>query len=529
MIRYKIMLLLVTMVTMVGCSTVNGMELNRTVNSIQVTEGYNLTQLETEIQSDTVADTVINTEAVVYSANDYMSELGERVAFSDGDEIVITKSGTYELVGNYSSSTISVNVNKDIDDGIVYLILNNANIVSENATPINILEAKDVVIVLEGENSITQGEVETTDEAFPSAAIYSKADTVITGDGSLTVSTLYNDGINSRDDLIIDDTTIHVNAVEDGIVGKDFLAISESDITVIAGKDGLKTSNAEELGKGNLIVTSGNFNITAQNDGISSEQILQIDGGIFNITSGGGFVEVLNEITRGEGSGNTVSVTSLLEESMKGLKGLNLILNAGEFNISSYEDAVHADDNLSINSGTYHIISGDDALHADNDLVINDIDLVVENAYEGIEGSTVTINGGDITVNVLDDAINAGSENGYVKITDGTINLKAQGDGIDSNGDLVMEGGEIVIEVNAIYSGGDSELDVTGVYTISGGTIVDENGIEVSPTTQRGGGGGGRGQMPQMSGDSERVAPNQNFNQAPANGAVPNKPANNRP
>ncbi len=415
-------------------------------------------------------------------------------------DVVITQSGTYEFTGDYSS--ITVNVDKDIDEDAVYLVLNNASISNENSTPINIMEAKDVIIVLEGENSVTQGEIITTDEEFPSAAVYSRADTVITGDGSITVVTSYNDGINSRDDLIIDGATITVTAVEDGIVGKDLLTISQSDITVTAGKDGLKASNDEDADKGNLVIASGNFNIVAQNDGISAEQTLQIDDGNFNITSGGGFVEVLNEITRGEGSGNTVQPSSLLEDSMKGLKGQNLILNGGQFDISSYEDAVHADNNLTVNGGIYNIISGDDALHADIALLINDIDLVVENAYEGLEGETVTINDGNILINVLDDAINASSESGYVKITDGTISLKAMGDGIDSNGDLTIEGGEIIIDVDAVYAGGDSELDVSGVYNISGGSVVDENGNELEPTQMGGAmggpaGGPGGGQRPQ--------------------------------
>ncbi len=477
--KYLLLTLVIATLALAGCSNTQVNEGELELDSTQNSE-----ETQTNVQNTSSQTNVVNTEAVEYPTGDYIANLGDSVTFSDGDDILITQSGTYKFTGDYMSSTITVNVNKDTDEGVVYLLLNNVNIDSESSTPINIIEAKDVVIVLEGENKVTQGEITTTDEEFPSAAIYSKADTVITGDGSLAITTSYNDGINSRDDLIIEGTTITVDAVADGILGKDLLAISESDITVVAGKDGMKTSNAEEVDKGNLIITSGNFDITAKNDGISAEQILQIDGGTFNIISGGGFVEVLNEITRGEGSGNTISVTSQLEESMKGLKGLNIILNDGEFSISSYEDAIHSDGNLTINAGQYDILSGDDALHADVDLVINDITLEVENAYEGIEGETIAINNGDIIVNVLDDAINASSESGYVKITDGIISLKAQGDGIDSNGDLIVEGGEIVIEVNAVYAGGDSELDVSGVFDFSGGTIVDENGNEISPTAQ---------------------------------------------
>ncbi len=458
-----------------------------------------------QAQSDTTADDMPATDTTTtaeldFPSDDYLKYLGESVTFSDGDEILITESGSYEFTGDYTSSTINVNVDKDTDEGVVYLVLNGANITSDTSTPINIIEAKDVVIVLEGENTVTQGAITTTDEEFPSGAVHSQADTVITGEGSLVVNTLYMDGINSRDDLIIENTTITVNAVEHGIEGKDLLAIDNANINVTSGRDGIRTSNDEDLEKGNLIITSGNFVVNAQHDGIVAEQTLQIDGGNFDITTGGGFVEVLNEITRGEGSGDTVSATDLLEDSMRSLKGTNIIISGGEFVLNSYEDTVHANGVLTINGGVFDILSGDDALHADTDLVINDADVVVQNGYEGIEGETVTINGGDINVTVLDDAMNANSDTGFIKITGGTIFLKCSGDGIDSNGDLIIEGGDIVIDVDALYSGGDGALDVSGTYTISGGSVTDENGNEISSNTSApgggGGGGGGGGMMP---------------------------------
>ncbi len=428
-----------------------------------------------------------NNEAIVFPQVDVVEEISSSPEIISDDEILITSSGTYEFTGDYSS--ITVNVNKDIDEGIVYLVLNNANITSDTGTPINIIEAKDIVIVLEGENTVNQGEITTTDEEFPSAAVYSKADTVITGEGSLTVTTLYMDGINSRDDLIIENAVITVTAIEHGIEGKDLLAFDNANINVTSGRDGIRASNDEDFEKGNLIITSGNFQINALHDGITAEQNLQIDGGSFDITTGGGFVEVLNEITRGEGSGNTVSATDLLEDSMRSLKATNITINAGEFVLSSYEDAVHANGELTINGGNFDILSGDDALHADTDLVINYAKVLVQNGYEGIEGETVTINDGDINVTVLDDAVNANSDTGFVKITGGTIYLECRGDGIDSNGDLIIDGGDIVIDVDAIYSGGDGALDVSGTYTISGGSVTDENGNDISLNTSGPGGG----------------------------------------
>lgn len=437
-------------------------------------------------------------EEVVYEEKNYTTELENSVTLEQSEEILITSSGTYEFSGEYLNSSIVVNVDKDVDKDVVYLVLNNATIQSDVTAPINILEAKDVVIVVEENttNTITQGSIVTSDEEFPSGAIYSKADLAIVGSGVLNVTTEYNDGINSRDDLIIEETTINVTAVGDGIVGKDYIAISDVNINIESQKDGIKSTNTEDLDRGNIIIKSGTFDIVSQTDGISSSNTLQIDGGTFNILSGGGFEKVLNIITVGEGSGNTVSVSSQLENSMKGLKANDMLLNDGTFYISSYEDAIHSDNDLTINGGTYTILSGDDAVHADNMLYINGGKITVEEGYEGIEGSCIIINGGDINVSVLDDAINAGSEEGYLRVTGGNIYLKSSGDGMDSNGDMYIEGGTIILDIDAIYTGGDSEIDVTGEYSHTGGTVQDENGNDLEPSEMgQGGMQGGPGTM----------------------------------
>ncbi len=398
-----------------------------------------------------------------------------------GSNVVITNSGTYNFEGEYES--INVNVDKDIDDGDVYLVFNNVVINNDNGTPINIVEAKNVIILLEDNsyNTITQGEIVTSDTEFPTGAIYSKADLLITGTGSLEVTALYNDGINSRDDLVIEDSTIVVDSVGDGLVGKDLVAIENADVTVVSLKDGIKSSNDVDTSLGNILITSGVYNIKAGNDGINSQNSLQIDNGEFTIETGGGYDGVLNEITVGEGPGTSIQPTDLLEDSMKALKGEYIIINDGIFTLSSYEDAIHSNNSLLINDGDFEMLAGDDAIHADTDLVINNGNINIEDAYEGIEGSTITINGGNLNVVVLDDGINASDENGFIKITGGNLYVYARGDGLDSNGDLIVTGGTTIVEVDAIYSGGDSELDVGGDFEFSGGTLTDERGNSISP------------------------------------------------
>ncbi len=515
--KYIAILTAIFMLVLAGCGTVENADAPSASSEASQTQ----TDTPTEDLSATQNTTI---DGLSFTSEDYLTDLGERTTFSDGEEILITASGTYEFTGDYTSSTITVNVDKDTDDGIVYIVLNGANIESDTGTPINIMEAKDVVILLEGENTITQGEITTDDEEFPSASLYSKADTVITGEGSLSITTLYGDGINSRDDLIIDGGSITVTAMEDGIVGKDLLTIANANITVEAGKDGLKSSNTEDLEKGNLLIVSGEYNITAQNDAISSDNILQIDDGNFELYSGGGYVEVIKTpssgpVGGGAGGGmgggrggfdpstNTFddeNDDTTFEESMKGLKALNsVIINGGTFNISAYEDAIHSDGDVNINGGHLIINSGDDGVHAQNTANITNGTMTIENCFEGIEGIFVNISGGDISINTNDDGINGSDQSGGVTISGGNIEIffGQGGDGIDSNGTFTQTGGDIVITATGSSDAMNAPLDVDGTVTMSGGTIVDQNGDPVEATGHGGGGGGmrpgGDGTMPE--------------------------------
>lgn len=478
---------------LVGCSQISGM-LDTVEEQVVQSDESVLTDTTSPVSQEVdaveleIAFTTVDYDGVNYVENFADADI---ISYSDGDEIYITESGVYEFSGNYNSSTIVVNVDKDIDEGIVYLLLNGVNITSEDGTPINIIEAKDVVILLvDGtDNYINQGAIVTEDTEFPSAALYSKADTVIGGSGSLTIETAYNDGINGRDDMIIENCTITITSVGDGIVGQDYLACNNVTIDIVAGGDGMKATNVEESDKGSLIIESGTYTIDAQKDGISAANTLQLDGGEFTVASGGGYEDILNSITVGEGSGNTVQPSSQLEYSMKGLKAYNIILNDGTFSISSYEDGIHADNDMEINGGTYSILSGDDAVHADGLLTIHDGEITVEVCYEGIEASTIEINGGTIIVIALDDAVNGGTSDGTVTINGGSCYLYSRGDGLDANGDFIMTGGEIIFETDAIYTGGDSELDVSGSTDIQGGTLVDVDGNDVSTSDSQSQGG----------------------------------------
>ena len=241
------------------------------------------------------ASTSVSAITVKYDTEDYYfnwkSQSYTTINLNNGSS-TITKSEIYEVTGTLNDGSLVVNVDKSTDDGIVYLVLNNASISSSDSAPIYIKDAKKVVLILEDgtQNTVYQASSVVTDESGePSSAIFSKSDLTITGGGTLTVTSDYNDGITSKDKFKMTDGTLIITAKQDGIVGKDLLAVEKGNITITAGKDGMRSTNETDAGMGNIAIKDGTFNITANNDGLQAYALLQIDGGTFNITTGGGY------------------------------------------------------------------------------------------------------------------------------------------------------------------------------------------------------------------------------------------------
>ncbi len=149
---------------------------------------------------------------------------------------------------------------------------------------INIINAAKTVFVLaeDTENTVTDGETYTFADPLvnePNAVIFSESDFNPVGAGILTVSGNTNDGIASKDGLIIASGTIAVNAVDDGIRGKDYLVVN-------AEGDGLKSDNEEDAVHSNagMLINAGSFNIASGDDGMYADSTLEINGGDIHIT-----------------------------------------------------------------------------------------------------------------------------------------------------------------------------------------------------------------------------------------------------
>lgn len=188
----------------------------------------------------------------------------------DGTKATILSAGQYLISGTLTNGQIIVNTQ---DESTVKLLTKGVNISCSNNAPLYIYNAKKSVLVLleNTENVFTDGSAYTfaSGEDEPNATIYSKADLTIYGDGKLTVNGNYNDGITSKDGLIIKNANLSVTAKDDGIRGKDYLITDASAFTINAGGDGIKSDNDENATAGYINIGSGTFNITSVGDGIS--------------------------------------------------------------------------------------------------------------------------------------------------------------------------------------------------------------------------------------------------------------------
>ncbi len=396
-------------------------------------------------------------------------------AQAEGGYVIINRAGVYELSGTLANGRIVVNA-KGED---VVLVLNGVNITCSNSSPLYVYKASTVTLIANGktENVFTDGSdydfsLDFCDsvENEPNAAIFSKADLIIRGTGTISVKGNYASGIIGKDNLKIVNTTVNVDAVNNGINGKDSLTIQNSTVNVNAGNDGLRSTkdNDPELGYG--VFTDSNIYVTSGGDGVQIETGLTVENSTLCIKTGGG------SFADGDGS----------QKGIKCNQGY-VSFKSGAAYFDCTDDAFNVAGNLSVSGGVINILTGDDALHSDSAVNVSGGTIVVTMCNEGLEGMSVDISGGTVYVNSKSDGINAAggsdhrgfdgfggdfavNENNSINISGGYIYLNADGDGVDSNGSIYLSGGTLIVAGPS--SGADGAIDYSEDFYLTGGTLL---------------------------------------------------------
>ena len=373
------------------------------------------------------------------------------VTVSDG-VITITKAGNYKLTGTYEGQ-IKVEA---ADSDMVRLILNNATITNSTGAAINVVEADEVVIYTASgtTNTVSDGSsYSDTASGSPDAAIYSKSDLTLAGEGTLKVEGKYEEGIHTSDGLVIASGTLEVNAANTGIKGKDYVDILDGAITVTATKDGIKATNDTDGNRGWVRLSGGTVNISAGDDGFKAERVLEISGGTLNIT-----------------------------QANEGIEAQYINILDGTVNVTSSDDGINASYSTTSTSTTS---TGTESTTATS--TKQSAQGGQNSAPQAPSGSAgqAPAGGGQAPSGTMGQPPAGGGAGGgmgggtfevvdaTINITGGTVTVNTNGDGIDSNGTATLSGGTLI--VNGPFTGGNASLDTNGDLLLNGTTVTAGN------------------------------------------------------
>lgn len=462
-------------------------------SSNQIIQSENITQVSTDLSE------VFGDYQEADFQTDYDEETATKITFADTakiegegaesvDNIVsITQGGTYILSGNTTKGQLKVRVSKE---ETVHLIFAGVTLSNDFGPAVWIEEADQVTATLATDtvNTFTDASAyqNQTPESTEDAAFYSQADLTINGNGTLAITGNYQNGLVSKDDLVLISGTYQIEAVNDAIKGKDMVSIYAGDYTLTTqAGDGIKANNASDADKGYVAIDGGRFTIQAGRDGIQAETSLKIQEATLAVTTASG----------------ADSTDLIADESYKGLKAsTQILITSGDFTVNSADDSLHTNGDIEITNGTFSLASGDDGIHADQTLTLAGGTIAITQSYEGLEGTSIQLLGSDVSIVASDDGVNASdgsstttqgtpgasagfgeiNENLVINITAGRVVVDAQGDGIDSNGNITMSGGTLI--VNGTTASGNGTLDYDGTFDLTGGMLIAVGSSEMAQT-----------------------------------------------
>ena len=262
--------------------------------------------------------TASNTASTVLSAEQLPSvserdasgdyDVSEAVTLSPEDDLTITEAGVYLLSGRYDSM-IMIDAGEEAK---VQLVLKNAALTNDSGPAIYVRSADKVFLTAaEGTaNTISDGSAYsyTDEETTPDAAIFSRDDLTINGEGKLTITGNYKHAVVSKDDLVVTAKNLTVSAASTGLNGKESVALSEASVAINAGSNGIRSDEivsisgdsvkidaSEGIEATHVLITRGDVTVNASDDGINAAQkstaytpTVEITGGTVTVTMGAG-------------------------------------------------------------------------------------------------------------------------------------------------------------------------------------------------------------------------------------------------
>ena len=366
----------------------------------------NIPQPNTDIMPENIPVGFDDTIAMHVLFGDKISVSGSGAELQK-NVITIFKKGTYVFEGNLQEGQIIVNA----ESADVHIVFKNVHLTCSYSAALYIKSAARVILTLADgtQNSLSDMASRPSDDSID-GAIYSKSPMAINGNGALSVSGTYKHGISSKEAVTICGGDIAVSALKTGLDGQGDITLSSCTLKVDAGTNGIRSGREDK--PANISIRGGKYTITSAGDGMQAYGNIDISDGTIAITTGGGSSEAPVKYSEFSMEGrNTQSVEAEDDTSRKGIKAAgDISISGGSCTVDSYDDGIHADESISISGGTHSVTSGDDGVHGENALLISGGSIDIPYCYEGLEGKSVTITEGTVNIHANDDGINTAAD-----------------------------------------------------------------------------------------------------------------------
>ena len=334
-------------------------------------------------------------------------ELGSRITVSgegisvNGSVVNITAGGDHVVTGTLTNGMIYINTEERVK-----LRLKGANITNSNGPAIYFenVDKGFITISKDTVNYLTDGSSYSDEEA--TATVFSRDDLEIKGGGTLYIKGNYKHGINSNDDLIIEEGNIFIEATTDGIHTNEKVKIKGGNVNITAGSDGIDAGEA-------ITIEDGTLNINAAGDGIKSAEDITITGGDFKLETDSDGIDSKMNLLIEDGTFN-------IESANDGLKGVTSVkVTGGTFDIVAASEGIQTDDYVEIKGGNFKI-KARSGIRAEKDIIISGGTVNVTQPREELESISgrVIVNGGRLNITVSESGF---SSNKSQKLLTGDI------------------------------------------------------------------------------------------------------------
>lgn len=321
----------------------------------------------------------------------------------------------------------------------------------------------------------------------------------VTVSGGMVTVTSGKDGITSDETeneekgfVTIEDGEIIITSAGDGVSAETTLTVTGGVISIISGGGSAnaqqKTDNMRDwwdfdnsasddnsasckglkAGKA-LVISGGSITIDAQDDALHTDGDMTISGGECILSTGDDGAHAALSLTVLDGK-----ITVLT--SYEGLEANQITLAGGELDITASDDGINANGGSDGFSGGFG--GGFGGRRSDMNSQSGDMtppdnsNMQTPPDGNAPSGNPPTMPGQDAADSTTTD--DTTDKQPVLLITGGKITVNADGDGLDSNGNLRVEGGDIT--VNGPSNGGNGALDIGtengGAGVIAGGTLI---------------------------------------------------------